>query len=163
MHTAHVICDLHEGTGGRAQGGAYVHHGVMGGERCEFIGCGKEWPARLLRDFAGRHFSKTRICVEPGANGGSADRECIHARQTCVNCLQSLIELRAHPEITWPSVNGVASMRCVRGTIITPKNWRDFAFCVLRSARIAGARAFSSSSTVATCIAVGNASLDEWA
>ncbi len=44
------------------------------------------------------------------------------------------------PPITWPSVTGVASIRCVRPIMTTSTNARDFASSVARSARAAGSR-----------------------
>ena len=66
------------------------------------------------------------------------------------------------PPITWPSVTGVASCRCVRPTMTTSANSSALAASVSRSASTAGISASSSSSTAAMCITAGKVSLLDW-
>ena len=63
------------------------------------------------------------------------------------------------PEITWPSVTGVASCRCVRPTMTTPSYSAALPARVSRSASIAGTSTSSSSTAAAMCIAAGKVSL----
>ena len=63
------------------------------------------------------------------------------------------------PEMTWPSVTGVASCRCVRPTMTTSANSSALAASVSRSSSIAGMSSSSSSTAAAMCITAGKVSL----
>ena len=72
----------------------------------------------------------------------------------CVSCA-------AHPEISCPSVSGVASCRCVRPIFTTSANAADLSASTSRSRVTAGTRRCTISSAAARCIAVGNVSFDD--
>ena len=63
--------------------------------------------------------------------------------------------------MTWPSVTGVASCRCVRPTITTPAKSPALPASVSRSLPIASYSRSLSSHTTAMCIAVGKVSFED--
>ncbi len=67
-----------------------------------------------------------------------------------------------HPEISWPSVIGTASWRCVRPILTMPANSFALASSVSRSFRTAGTSRKRICSTAAMCMAVGKVSLEDW-
>ena len=93
---AHVVGDLHQRAGERAHGRAGIDQLVVRGQRRELVRRREERLAGFLRDPSRRHLAEARIGVEPGADGGAADREGVHALDRLARSRRGVIELR-HP------------------------------------------------------------------
>ncbi len=92
--------------------------------------------------------------VPPSASSntwGSAASMRTIARSSC----------RTQPEISWPSVSGVASIKCVRPIFTIPAKAFSFSRNASRSRATAGISRSRASIAAATCMAVGNTSLDD--
>ncbi len=68
----------------------------------------------------------------------------------------------ANPENSWPRRIGVASIRCVRPIFTTLSHWRALARRVFSSFLSGGSSSRRMATAAATCMAVGNVSLDDW-
>ena len=77
-------------------------------------------------------------------------------------CSRQWSSCDTHPDISWPSVIGTASWRCVRPILTIPANSRAFRSSVSRSVRTAGISRRRISATAAMCMAVGKVSLEDW-
>ena len=93
---AHVVGDLHQRAGERAQRGAGGHQGVVGGEGRELVRRRHERAARLLRHLARREVAELRVRVEAGADRGAADRQLVEARDRLAHDAEAVVEL-GHP------------------------------------------------------------------
>ncbi len=100
----------------------------------------------------GSVFSPVPTAVPPRASScrpGSVPRTVVSAWSSWAT----------QPEMTWPSVTGVASCRWVRPTMTTPSNSAALPASVSRSTSIAGISSSSSWTAAAMCITAGKVSL----
>ena len=93
---AHVVGDLHEGAGERAQRAARRHHRIVRRQGRELVGRRHEGqPGRGRK--AGRDLGAERgVRVEPGADRRAAERQPIEARQRAPDAGERIVDLR-HP------------------------------------------------------------------
>ncbi len=70
--------------------------------------------------------------------------------------------MAAYPPSSWPSITGVASIRCVRPDFTRSRNSSAFATRLSWSTASAGWRSSTTASVAATWIAVGKVSLLDW-
>ena len=77
-------------------------------------------------------------------------------------CSRQWSSCETQPEISWPSVIGTASWRCVRPILTMPANSLALRSSVSRSVRTAGIKRRRISATAAMCIAEGKVSLEDW-
>ena len=77
-------------------------------------------------------------------------------------CSRQWSSCETQPDISWPSVIGTASWRCVRPILTMPANSLAFRSSVSRSVRTAGISRRRISATAAMCMAVGKVSLEDW-
>ena len=131
---AHVVGDLHQRRGQRLERAVGVHQRVVGGERLELVGRGHERQPGQLRQLGGDAAGELGVRVEAGADGGAAERQLAEVRQRRLDVRRG--RDRAAPpsrEISWPSVSGVASCRCVRPILTMSANAAAFFASVSRS------------------------------
>ena len=90
--------------------------------------------------------AEARMRVEAGADRRAAERQRHQARRARSRSpARASSSCATQPEITWPSVNGVASCRCVRPIITMSANACALASSVARRRSSAGSRRRSSS------------------
>jgi len=90
---AHVVGDLHERAGERAQRRARVHDRVVRRERGEEVAGGAERPAGQAADVGRRHLGEARVGVESGADRGAAQRQLVQALERGAHGGRRLVEL----------------------------------------------------------------------
>ena len=130
----------------------------MRSQRFEFAGCGNEWQicnAAISR----RRAFRTRQRIEACTHSGATESQFAHVRQRGFDMLPRGRAV-TRTENSCPSVNGVASCKCVRPILTMSANAAALPDNVVRRrARNEVARYLSAA---ATCIAVGNTSFEDW-
>ena len=102
--------------------------------------------------------------VEPGADRGAAERQLADAGSDRVATARCRSRTgAAYPPNSWPSVTGVASIRCVRPLLTTSANSAAFASSDVGEVVERGQQIDSTTAAAAArWIADGNTSLDDW-
>ena len=77
---------------------------------------------RELGNFFCGAFGEFGMRVEPRAHGRAADGQIVEAVEPCSSRAISRSTRLAQPPISWPTVSGVASIRCVRPIFTTSAN-----------------------------------------
>ena len=147
--------------GERRERAGREHDRVVGGERRELVRRRDERQSGQLGDLRGRRLGEPGRRVQPGADGGAADRELVQAGQRRLDPLDVGVELRHVPAelLAERERDGVLQVR--------PSDLHDVgellgrAASASRSAPTLGSRRSHDLSAAATCIAVGNVSLDD--
>ena len=132
---------------------------VVRRERGELVRRGHEWPAGQLGELGCDALGEFGVRVQAGADRGAAERELVDRRSDERITAIAASSCATQPEISWPSVSGVASCRCVRPILTMSANARALRASVARSARDRRQQVLLDAlDRRATCIAVGNVS-----
>ncbi|CCK02452.1 Binding-protein-dependent transport systems inner membrane component [Cronobacter sakazakii 701] len=119
------------------------------------------WPVNAASSFATRSaysgcvFSPVPTAVPPSASSARCGR-------LLSICFRLCSSIATQPEISWPSVSGVASCRWVRPIFTISLNALALSLRVLCSTFSCGSSCSRSAITAATCIAVGKTSFELW-
>ena len=104
----------------------------------------------------GGAFRPVPTAVPPAASSYSPSAERVRFSVASSSC-------RAYPDHSWPTVSGTASSRWVRPILTTSRHSSAFAAMARCSAVTLGSTSSWMARTAATCIAVGNVSLEDCA
>ena len=136
---AQVVGDLHERHGQGAQRTVSEDERIVRGQGGELVRRAHEGQAGRLCDGPGHPLAELGMRVEPGPDGGAAERQFVEPGQGRLDPLRRRRPAGPrNPENSCPSVRGTASMRWVRPIFVTCAKASSFSWRASRSARTEG-------------------------